>query len=235
MVILIHLFTASSGVLGLFAISHIANGDYIRAFWYMASATLIDATDGTLARIARAKEVLPRIDGALLDNLVDYLNYVITPAFFVIQHPFLLPPAFKNYVAMAMVISSAYQFTQIDAKTRDHFFKGFPSYWNLAIFHLYILDLNGWINAMILSSLAVLVFIPIKYLYISRLRFVSSSIVQRRIVLGLSIVYGLACLSLLLGAAGTLKDLLNGYTILFIFFYTAMSIYRTLCPLSPAE
>jgi phosphatidylcholine synthase len=32
--------------------------------------------------------------------------------------------------------ASAYGFCQLDAKTGDHFFLGFPSYWNILAFYL---------------------------------------------------------------------------------------------------
>ncbi len=47
-------------------------------------AVTIDAVDGTFARLVGVKEVLPIFDGALLDNIVDYLNYVVTPCFFIL-------------------------------------------------------------------------------------------------------------------------------------------------------
>ncbi len=52
------------------------------ALWLMAITVFIDAVDGSLARAVHIKSVLPQIDGALLDNIVDYLNYVVTPSFF---------------------------------------------------------------------------------------------------------------------------------------------------------
>jgi phosphatidylcholine synthase len=53
------------------------------AFLFLAAATFIDATDGVLARAFRVKERLPQFDGALLDNIIDYLTYVFVPALIV--------------------------------------------------------------------------------------------------------------------------------------------------------
>jgi len=50
----------------------------------------------------------------------------------------------------------------------DHFFTGFPSYWNIVVFYLVIARLPATMNAAILLALAVLVFVPIRYLYPSR-------------------------------------------------------------------
>jgi phosphatidylcholine synthase len=126
---LTHLVTASSAVWGLLAILAITNAQWVQAFWFMAAAVLIDSFDGTLARRVDVKNVLPQIDGALLDNIVDYLNYVFVPVFFIYWAD-LLPPQLAVVGATLMLLSSAYQFSQADAKTDDHFFKGFPSYWS---------------------------------------------------------------------------------------------------------
>ena len=42
-------------------------------------ATIVDATDGMLARRARVKEVLPDVDGARIDDIVDYMTFVFVP------------------------------------------------------------------------------------------------------------------------------------------------------------
>ena len=69
-----------------------------------------------------------------------------------------------------MLLSSAYGFAHTAAKveTGDHFFTGFPSYWNIVVVYLYILQLPQIVNAIILVVLAVLVFVPIRYIYPSR-------------------------------------------------------------------
>ncbi len=57
----------------------------------------------------------------------------MVPTFFLLVVP-LTPDAWCLPCVAAIIFSSAYQFTQVDAKTEDHFFKGFPSYWNIVIF-----------------------------------------------------------------------------------------------------
>ena len=39
----------------------------------MSLAVVVDATDGTLARLARVKEIIPWFDGDRLEDIVDYL------------------------------------------------------------------------------------------------------------------------------------------------------------------
>ena len=164
---LVHLYTALGAFVGFISFLAIDQRSFRETFVLMAIAVILDATDGTLARLARVKEVLPWFDGTLLDEIVDYFNYVIVPCFFVFRAN-LLPPADALWLAMLPLLASAYGFCQINAKTADNFFLGFPSYWNIVVFYLYVLQTPKWINAFVILGLCVLVFVPIKYIYPSR-------------------------------------------------------------------
>lgn len=173
----VHLFTASGAVFALLTLRAIVKADYPWVFFWMGVALVVDSVDGTLARAAKVKDVYPNFDGALMDNIIDYLNYVIVPAYLLIQTDLLRfdlvdPRIFEGSLSMLgaslLALSSAYQFCRRDAKTEDHYFTGFPSYWNLAVFYLCFLDLSPLANFAILAVLAALVFIPIRYVYPSR-------------------------------------------------------------------
>ena len=92
----------------------------------MFVATLVDATDGVLARRARVKEVLPAVDGARIDDIVDYLTFVFLPMLLLEAAGGLYASA-VDPVAAIVLLSSMYGFVAPDAKTSDHFFTGFPS------------------------------------------------------------------------------------------------------------
>ena len=128
---------------------------------------VVDATDGSLARWARVSERLPRFSGVKLDDVIDYLTYVFVPALVVWRAP-IVPPAWIMPVVGAMLLSSAYGFSRADAKTTDHYFTGFPSYWNVVVFYLLVAGWRAQTNAMILVTLAILVFVPIRYVYPTR-------------------------------------------------------------------
>src|SRR5438045_2788648 len=137
----VHFYTA----LGLVAAAGTAvlivqgTGDAFRwAFVLMMVAVLIDATDGTLARAIRIKEVLPGFDGRRLDDLVDFLNYTCLPLLLLWQAQLL--PAGQAFWLLLPLLASAYGFCQVAAKTDDGYFLGFPSYWNLIVFYLYVLQ-----------------------------------------------------------------------------------------------
>jgi phosphatidylcholine synthase len=164
---LVHLYTASGAVLAFLAARAIIDYDYRTAFFWLGVQMAVDATDGILARRARVSERLPGFDGGKLDDIVDYLAYVFVPALFVWRGA-VVNNAWAMTVATAMLLSSAYGFNRDNAKTVDHFFTGFPSYWNIVVFYLLIARWSAEVNTVILLVLAALVFVPIRYVYPSR-------------------------------------------------------------------
>lgn len=164
---LVHLYTALGAVIAFFALFFIEQAKFQDAFWLMALAVLIDASDGTLARLVRVKERIPWFDGDRLEDIVDYLNYVLVPSLFLVRAE-LLPQEDALWLAAVPLVASAYGFCQKEAKTPDHFFLGFPSYWNIVVFYLYVMQTPRWINGFLILILSALVFVPIKYLYPSR-------------------------------------------------------------------
>ena len=187
---LVHVFTASSAVLAFLATRAIFEYRFRDAFFWLAAAIVIDATDGVFARTARVSHRLPWFNGAKLDDIVDYLTYVFVPAVFV-WRSLLVADAWTLPVTGAILLSSAYGFNREDAKTSDHFFTGFPSYWNIVVFYLFVLHLTPQVNAMVLLGLAVLVFVPIRYLYPTR------TPKWRSVTLALGIVWGIVILAML--------------------------------------
>jgi phosphatidylcholine synthase len=166
---LVHLYTASGVVFAFLAARAVIDFDYRTAFLWLALQVVVDATDGMVARAVCVSERTPRFDGAKLDDIVDYLTFVFVPALLV-WRGILVPDAWTLPVVCAMLVSSAYGFNRTDAKTADHFFTGFPSYWNIVVFYLVVMRWPAEVNAAILGVLAALVFVPIRYVYPSRTR-----------------------------------------------------------------
>lgn len=225
----VHLFTAFGAIVALLAIHHIMQGHFITAFWWMALAVVIDASDGTLARALKVKSVLPQFDGAMLDNIVDYINYVFVPAIFVL-YANLVPTGLEWPLSALLLLSSGYQFCQQDAKTKDNFFKGFPSYWNITIFYMFILNTSHSLNFLVFCLLAALIFVPIKYVYPSRMENISESIRTRKLMLLATLAWAISSLGLLWTYPQRPLSLLLislGYIVL----YVGVSLYRTWWPL----
>lgn len=166
----VHLFTATGAIWGFLTLLAVFEQRWRAAILWIIIAMFVDGFDGMLARWFHVKEYAHRVDGALLDNIIDYLNYVVVAALVLIKAPDLLPPDWEWVGACSILLTSAYQFTQVDAKTDDKsfFFKGFPSYWNFLVLYMMLLRLNPWINLAVLMICNVLVFVPVKYIYPSR-------------------------------------------------------------------
>ena len=115
------------------------------SFLLMAAATIVDSTDGTLARKVRIKEVVPGFDGRRLDDIVDFLTYTFFPLL-LIWRAGILPAGHEAWLFLPL-LASAYGFCQVQAKTDDGYFLGFPSLWNLVALYLYVLHLYGMPNS----------------------------------------------------------------------------------------
>ena len=166
---LVHLFTASGAVLALFALAAIEDENWRLALLWLLAALAIDGVDGTLARRAEVKLRVPRIDGAALDLVVDYLNYVFVPALF-IWRAGLVPPDFAPALAAAILLSSLYVFARADMKTEDDYFRGFPALWNVVALYLYAVQPGQNVGAVIVGLLVLMSFAPVHVVHPFRVR-----------------------------------------------------------------
>jgi phosphatidylcholine synthase len=164
---LVHTYTGIGAVLAFVAAWAVVHGDDRLALGALFVATLVDGTDGILARAARVKDVLPEVDGARIDDIVDYMTFVLVPML-------LLEAAGGLYLVHAfpviaiVMLSSMYGFVAPDAKSSDHFFTGFPSYWNIVVLYLLLFKVSPGINAIVLLIFSALVFVRIGYVYPTR-------------------------------------------------------------------
>lgn len=165
----VHLYTAT-GLLAAagMAVLIVRGGDssFRAALGLMVLATLIDATDGWLARRARVKEFAPGFDGRRLDDLIDFQTYTSLPLLLIWRAEILSDG--QAWWLLLPLLASAYGFSQVNAKTDDGFFLGFPSYWNIVAFYLYLLRPPEWFSLALIITLALLTFVPWRYLYPSQ-------------------------------------------------------------------
>jgi len=213
----VHLYTASGSIAAFAATLAVVAADYRGAFLWLVAATFVDATDGVLARLARVKETLPGFDGTRLDDIVDYLTYVFVPVL-LLYHAGDLPHGAAGVVTASVVLlSSAYGFASLDAKTDDYFFTGFPSYWNIVALYLHVAGLPPAVNSAILLVLAALVFVRIGYVYPSR----------TPVLRGLTIALGAVWAVMVVGIVLTLPDV-PGYlwtgSLFFPVYYLMLSL-----------
>jgi phosphatidylcholine synthase len=212
----VHPYTAAGAIAAIIALDRIAHDDFRGALIAMAIALLLDSTDGPLARSLNVRARLPFFDGNLLDNVVDYLTYVSIPVFFMLRAGIVADDVAGLTVASFIMVASAYGFCRTDAKTADHYFRGFPSYWNLAAFYLFCLRLPLLANTALLIVLAVMEFLPIKFIYPNRTE------PLRGLTLTLAFIWAVVT-ALMLPAAPSYNPLLLYTSLAFIVYYFAVS------------
>ena len=182
----VHLFTATGAVWGFLTLLAIWEGNIKLAVVYIIVAMFVDGFDGMLARWFDVKTHAKWIDGGLMDNIIDFLTYVVVASLLLVKVPGLMPQGLEMVAALSILLTSAFQFSQTEAKTdnQSFFFKGFPSVWNFLVLYMMLLGLNPWINFAALMICNILVFVPIKFLYPSR------NNRMRKLTLGFTYAYG---------------------------------------------
>jgi phosphatidylcholine synthase len=203
----VHAYTASGALAAFAAVLATFDDRFRLAFALLVAATVIDATDGVLARLARVKDVTPHFDGARLDDIVDYLTFVFVPML-LLHRAGDLPRGWGAVAIAAVLLSSAYGFCTADAKTDDGFFTGFPSYWNIVAVYLHASRLAPALGAGILLLLSALVFVRNGYLYPTR------APVLRGLTIALGALWGL----MVLGMIVTMPDVPGALVIASLFF-----------------
>lgn len=213
----VHAYTAAGAVLAFAALRALAAGDDRGALLWLLVAVVVDATDGTLARAARVRERVPEIDGSRLDDLIDYLTFVFVPLAFLAKTG-LLAGGVGVAASAAALVCSALRFCHADAKTPDHFFTGFPSYWNVLAFYLYVFRPPPVWNAALVLGLAALVLAPLRFVYPSRMREL------RRTTVGLGCLWAAAVLAVVLRLPER-STALAAASLLYPAYYAGVSLY----------
>ncbi len=209
----VHLYTAIGGVVGMFALYAAADGDTPLAFVLLVFSMVIDSTDGIMARRARVSEVLPDFDGAMMDNVIDMLTFVWIPVFIMWKEA-LLPHELWTIVP---ILAGLYAYGQVNMKTDDSFFLGFPSYWNVVALYLFWFDLPDVLTIAFVVLPAILTFIPTRYLYPSK------NYVFWRLTWGLGVMWFLLVFWLLL--QDNPSDVLIILSFYYPVYYMVMSFY----------
>lgn len=216
----VHLYTASGAVLAFLIVLAAIGGDPVGALWLLLIALIIDSTDGSLARRFRVSETLPWFDGRRLDDIVDYLTYVFAPVLLLWMGGY-LPAGLGGMILATMpLLASSYQFCRIDAKTDDHFFLGFPSYWNVVAFYAIVFGLTPSTVSIILIVFSLLVFVPIRYVYPSR------TVTFRPLTLAVTALWLVLYIIILLQMP-TPSILLANLSLLYLVYYILLSLYLT--------
>src|SRR3984893_16169353 len=173
----VHIFTATGAAFGLLALLAASKADWPLMFVLLGVALVVDGVDGALARRLEVAERLPRWSGEILDLVVDFVTYVLVPAYALVVGG-LLPQGVAVPLGIAIVMTGALYFADRRMKTTDNYFRGFPGVWNVPAFYLFLLRPDPWIAAATIALLAVLTFVSVPFLHpfrVVRLRILNIS------------------------------------------------------------
>lgn len=161
---LVHMLTASGAVFAMLALMEAAKENWAMMFVWLMVAFAVDGIDGPLARKYDVTVNGPRIDGVLLDLIIDYLTYVFIPAFALFQSGLL--PGWTGWFAIIVItFMSAIYFADNRMKTSDYSFSGFPGCWNMVVLVLFALEPGFLTILFFVVVLAVAMLLPIKFVH----------------------------------------------------------------------
>ncbi|MEZ5811518.1 MAG: phosphatidylcholine/phosphatidylserine synthase [Rhizobiaceae bacterium] len=187
----VHLLTASGSFLAFLSLVAASEERWAAMFWWLGLALLVDGIDGPIARRLHVKRVLPTWSGDMLDNIIDYVTYVLLPAFALYQRGF-MGEGLSFLSAAIIVVSSAIYYADTGMKTEENFFKGFPVVWNMVVFTLFVIEPGEYLSFSVVVIAAILSFTPVHFLHPVRV------IRLRPLNLGLFLLWcGLAVVALL--------------------------------------
>ncbi len=165
----VHILTASGSFLALLSVIAAAEHRFVDMFWWLGLALVVDGIDGPIARKVKVKEVLPNWSGDTLDNIIDYVTYVLVPAFALYESGILGAP-WSFIAAGLIVVSSAIYYADMGMKTDEYFFSGFPVVWNMIILTIFVTGAGPVVTSLLVFGSVILTFFPVHFLHPVRVK-----------------------------------------------------------------
>ena len=133
------------------------------ALW-LAVALVVDGIDGPLARRLDVAQHAPQIDGVILDLVVDFLTYVMIPAYALYASG--LMDGWSGWVVILLIpFASAIYFADTRMKTEDYSFRGFPACWNMVVLSLLVVAPVWWVCLGLVVALSAAMFLPLRFIH----------------------------------------------------------------------
>ncbi|MFZ1814326.1 MAG: CDP-alcohol phosphatidyltransferase family protein [Rhizobiaceae bacterium] len=178
----VHILTASGAFFAFLSIVATAEKNFTHSFLWLGVALAVDGVDGPLARKLEVKKWWPFWSGDMLDAVIDYVTYVMIPAFILYQSG-LMGKNFSFLSAAVIVITSAIYYADTRMKTEDYGFKGFPVCWNMIVFTLFCVSPSELLSLAVVMVTAVLTFVPVIFVHPVRVK------ILRELTLGVFAVW----------------------------------------------
>ena len=214
----VHFLTSLGILCSFFAMLCIFEDKIAYAFLWLGCALLIDAVDGTLARIIGVDQIVPNISGLMMDSIVDFINYIFIPALLLVKGEYLLPQLELILPGIILIIS-LFSYSRVSVYDDDFRYVGFPVAWNIVLVYLFILEPGQFLNSIIIITFIILKFIPLKYVQPFRTK------KFRHLTLVATTFWFLSAISLCLNKVIPL----NAYLIIFAMSSLALSSIYFIC------
>lgn len=166
----VHLFTMTGVIWACLASISLMHGELKMMWLWLGIALVVDGIDGTLARKAKVRERVPWFDGAVLDNIVDYITWTFIPAVFMYRHIPLGPKWLAMTLMIIIAATSTFTYCNTGEKSHDNYFVGFPAAWNVVAIYMWLLHTPAWVNIIATIALAALTMSSLKFLHPFRVR-----------------------------------------------------------------
>jgi phosphatidylcholine synthase len=179
----------------MIALQAVIDGRIRDGLLWLLLCQVIDGIDGPLARRIDIEIHVLKIDGNILDLVVDYVTCVIVPVAFLATTN-LLPKNLEALLITLILMTSALWFARCDQETNDYWFNGFPASWNLVVPSFILLDTSQTQVLFFTIGFALLSLTNFKIPHLTKVKHL------RSVTLPLSIIYllGLTYLSWNYGA-----------------------------------
>jgi phosphatidylcholine synthase len=160
----VHIVTAAGAPLAMLALLEAAEQDWAMMAIWLAVAFIVDGVDGPLARRYDVESNAPVIDGTLLDLIVDFLTYVMIPAY-ALYGSGLLPGWTGWFIVLFIPFASSLYFADTRMKTADASFRGFPGCWNMVVLALLVIQPNWVVILGLVLLLSAAQFLTLRFIH----------------------------------------------------------------------
>jgi phosphatidylcholine synthase len=184
----LHIFTASGVIFAMIALQAVIDGRIRDGLLWLLLCQVIDGIDGPLARRIDVKIHVLKIDGNILDLVVDYVTCVIVPVAFLATTD-LLPKNLEAALITLILMTSALWFARCDQETDDFWFNGFPASWNLVIPSFILLNTSQTQVLIFTIGFALLSLTDFKVPHLTKVRHLRSVTLPLAIIYLLSLTY----------------------------------------------
>lgn len=160
----VHLFTAAGASLAMLALLEAAKQDWAMMTIWLTVAFIVDGIDGPLARRYDVTTNAPVIDGVLLDLIIDFLTYVMIPAYALYGSGLL--PGWTGWVVVLLIpFASSLYFADTRMKTKDKSFRGFPGCWNMVALAMLVIVPPWEVILGLVLLLSAAMFLNLKFVH----------------------------------------------------------------------